>query len=66
MVYTINLENIWDALYSKYYSLDNYEEIVKKLMDQLVEIFCFDLLTINNDRNPNNLIIAEFIKYATK
>ena len=59
MVYTINLENIWDALYSKYYSLDNYEEIVKKLMDQLVEIFCFDLLTINNDRNPNNLIIAE-------
>ena len=50
---------MYEIVYKDVQENEKYEEIVKKLMDQLVEIFCFDLLTINNDRNPNNLIIAE-------
>lgn len=50
-----NLEDIWNILEFKY----KENEIVQKLMNQLVDIFLFDVLIANIDRHNENLIIVE-------
>lgn len=50
-----NLEDLWNAFYFKY--KDN--NIVKKLMDQLVNIFIFDILIGNSDRYYFNYLLLE-------
>ena len=50
-----NLEDIWFALDVKYGSRKNGQEIVSKLMSQIVRVFLFDVIIANSDRNPANL-----------
>lgn len=50
-----NLEDIWETLEDRYKN----EEIVEKLMNQLVDIFMFDSLIGNYDRHVSNLGIIE-------
>ena len=55
----INLETIWQALEYRYRNIDNSEEIVKKLMEELVSRFLIDILTGQNDRQEFNIEIKE-------
>lgn len=50
-----NLEDLWNAFYLRY--RDNH--IVKKLMDQIVNMFLFDVLIGNSDRHYNNYLLLE-------
>jgi len=54
-----SLEGIWRALDYHYHHLKNHEEVVEKLMDRLVDIFIFDILTQQKDRHSCNWGIVE-------
>ena len=54
-----NLENIWDALEYKYRDNPNKEIIVSHLMNQIVDMYIFDILTGNCDRYYWNYQIEE-------
>lgn len=54
-----NLENIWAILEKKFRDYANKEYIVKNLLDELIKIYCFDILICNSDRHLNNLELAE-------
>lgn len=59
-LYTYNsLEGIWNALEYRYRYHFNKAQIVKKLMDRLVDIFVFDILTGQADRHFDNWGIVE-------
>lgn len=45
-----NLELVWDCLMKKYDDFD----LVAKLMDQLVNVFLFDVVSANSDRHFHN------------
>lgn len=49
------LEDIWTALEHKYKN----KEIVEQLMNEIVDVFIFDILIANSDRNTGNLTIIE-------
>ncbi len=55
-----NLEDIWIALEKRYEKRENRDEIVKKLMEKIVDMFIFDILTGNPDRHMDNWIIVEY------
>ena len=50
-----NLEDIWNALEIKFGTRDNGQEIVSKLMYQIVKVFLFDVIIANSDRHVDNL-----------
>lgn len=54
-----NLEDIWNALDYHYRDLPNKLEIVSNLMNQIVDLFIFDILTYQSDRHFNNWSIIE-------
>lgn len=53
------LDIIWDALYYHFRDRENVYEIVKKLMQQIVEKRNIDLLLVNNDDHSYNWEIRE-------
>lgn len=52
---TNNLYDIWNALSKKY----NNQEVVYKLMNQITDIFIYDLFIGNTDRHDGNMGILE-------
>jgi len=54
-----NLENIWDSLEYRYKNSPNKNEIVKKLMNKIVNIFIFDIIICHYDRHSLNWEIEE-------
>lgn len=54
-----NLESVWDALEYRYKNLPNKREVIQKLMDKLVNIFIFDIITCQSDRHPCNWQVME-------
>ena len=54
-----SLQGIWASLEYRYINYPNKIEIVKSLMDQIVNIFIFDLLMANADRHELNWGIVE-------
>ena len=54
-----NLEDVWWALEYHYHENKNKEQIIKNLMNQLVDSFILQILTFNSDLNFENLIILE-------
>ena len=54
-----SLEGIWRSLDYHYRNLENREEVVQYLMNRLVDIFIFDLLTHQKDRHSYNWGIEE-------
>jgi len=55
-----NLETIWFKLEDYYKDRDNMQEIVSNLMKKLVDIFIYDILTGQLDRNCDNWGIVEY------
>ena len=55
-----NLHIIWFKLEDYYKDRDNMQEIVSNLMKKLVDIFLFDILTGQLDRNCDNWEIVEY------
>lgn len=53
------LDIIWDALYYHYRDKENVYDIVKKLMQEMVQKRNVDLLLVNNDDHPYNWEIME-------
>lgn len=53
-----NLEDIWRALELYFKDYKNRDEIVANLMDKLVDLFIFDILVSNSDRNPTNWTVT--------
>ena len=51
----LTLEDIWNALEIKYKD----EDIVSALMDEIVNVFLFDILIANDDRHSLNFFIVE-------
>jgi hypothetical protein len=49
-----NLESNWFALEKKYFEYENRQEIVERLMNQIVKIELFDFLIGNSDRHTDN------------
>ena len=49
-----NLEDIWNALDLYFKDNRNKDEIVAKLMNNITDLFMFDMLVSNNDRNVTN------------
>ena len=54
-----SLQGIWASLEYRYINHPNKIEIVKSLMDQIVNIFIFDILMANADRHELNWGIVE-------
>ena len=54
-----SLETLWNALLYRYRNDPKKEEIVFHLMDKIVHLFIFDLLTGQQDRNNSNYEIME-------
>lgn len=50
-----NLTDIWDTLLFRYKN----EKIVEKLMNEIVDVFMFDVLIGNSDRHTGNLQLVE-------
>ena len=50
-----NLEDIWNALEIKYGTRENGQELVNKLMTQIVKVFLFDVIIANSDRHIDNI-----------
>ena len=59
-----NLSDIWDMLEIKYYSHPNKNNIIKEIMNGLVEKFMFDILICQWDGASYNWIIEETNNYA--
>ena len=57
--YFNNLQTIWNALEYRYRNSPNKEKIVEKLMNQLVNLFIFDIMIENFDRYCRNYLIEE-------
>lgn len=55
----INLETIYQALDHRYKKYPNYEEKIKKVMEELVSRFLIDILTGQSDRHGFNIEIKE-------
>lgn len=53
------LEILWWAVEDRYKAYPNKEELVKKLMNQFLELYEFSLITIQSDMHLGNLKIAE-------
>jgi len=56
-----SLENIWIVLEERYKDRENMQEIVSSIMQKLVKIFIFDILTGQVDRNSTNWEIVEYM-----
>lgn len=56
---TFNLEDVWWALEYHYRNNKNKEQIVKNLMNQIVDSFILQVLTFNSDLNFENMMILE-------
>lgn len=54
-----NLESIWDALEYRYANNPNKNQIISDLMNQIVNMFIFDIIICNYDRHSNNWEIIE-------
>ena len=54
-----NLEDIWNSLIYKFRDNPNKDEIVAKLMAELVNLYMFDILTYQHDRHYGNWAIEE-------
>ena len=54
-----NLEFIWNALEYRYKSKENKQEIIYNLMNEITDLFIFDLITFQGDRNSGNYEIKE-------
>lgn len=53
------LEDVWDKLEERYQNYNNKKEIVNHLMNQLVNIYIFDIITSQVDRHKENWQIIE-------
>lgn len=54
-----SLENIWDALEYRYQLHPDKREVVRSLMEKLVNIYLFDVLVCQSDRHSGNWMIEE-------
>lgn len=54
-----NLDDIWDALEYRYRNYENKREIVSHLMNRIVQIYIFDIITCQSDRHSQNWEIME-------
>ncbi len=54
-----NLGSIWEALEVKYETYSNKREIVYHLMQQIVNMFIFDIISCQYDRHSDNWEIVE-------
>jgi len=54
-----SLEDIWMVLYKRYNSRENAQELVNKLMTQIVRVFLFDVVIANSDRHTENIGFIE-------
>ncbi|MCI5967653.1 MAG: HipA domain-containing protein [Tenericutes bacterium] len=54
-----NLEAIWDALEYRYANNPNKDQIISDLMNQIVNMFIFDIIICNYDRHSDNWEIME-------
>lgn len=59
IAYHNNLEDIWDALLYRYQTHSNKMEIVEHLMNKIVSIFIFDIITCQADRHSLNWEVEE-------
>lgn len=55
-----NLMNIWHVLETRYKDRNNMQEIVQNLMNGLVKLLIFDMITGQNDRHCGNWGIVEY------
>lgn len=60
MMHHNNLIDIWHALENRYRNRKDMPEIVKNLMEKLVKLQVFDLITGQNDRHIENYGIVEY------
>lgn len=51
-----SLENLWMAIYEQYKD----PEITKKLVDQIIDLYIFDIIICNHDRHSFNFEIEEY------
>lgn len=56
-----NLEDIWFALEDYFKDREDMQEIVSKIMNQLVRLFIFDMLLGQEDRHYDNWGIVEYL-----
>lgn len=54
-----NLDDIWDALEYRYHNYENKREIISHLMNRIVQIYIFDIITCQSDRHSQNWEIME-------
>jgi len=54
-----SLENIWDALEYRYQFHPDKREVIRSLMEKLVNIYLFDVLVCQSDRHSGNWMIEE-------
>lgn len=54
-----NLENIWDVLECKYQDYPNKRTIIRSLVEGIISIYLFDILTYQLDRQSFNWEIVE-------
>lgn len=54
-----NLKSIWDALEYRYANNPNKNQIISDLMNQIVNMFIFDIIICNYDRHSDNWEIIE-------
>ena len=45
---------IWQAMEEKFKNYPNYEEQIRKFMDDLIDMMLFDMLIVNSDREAYN------------
>ena len=55
-----NLMDIWHVLETRYQSREDMQKIVEKLMNKLVKLLIFDMITGQNDRHNENWGIVEY------
>ena len=60
MMHHNNLMDIWHALENRYRNRKDMQEIVKNLMEKLLKLQVFDLITGQNDRHIENYGIVEY------
>ena len=54
-----NLGDIWDALEYRYQNYPNRKELIKSLMDDIINIYIYDIITCQSDRHSQNWGLIE-------
>lgn len=54
-----SLEDIWDAFEYRYQNYPNKEELIKLLMNDIINIYIYDIITCQSDRHSQNWGLIE-------